>query len=180
VEITELTPAIKTLIRRVQRTPLLKTKLTGIGRLTGDDTQSGPLARAGGIPRDARSDDPVYAALGFAVVTTAAGDALARLTQRCGEIAQSLELISRADAIVMPQLQGIGATSGTSQAIVETPRGAAQLSLTLHKGKVTSVDISTPTAAHVALIATVADGREIGDALTAIGSLDISPWEVTT
>ena len=179
-EIAELTPVITTLLRRVQRTPLLKAKLKGIGQLSGHETPTGPVARAGGISRDARGDNPVYAALNFAVVTTAGGDALARLTQRCGEIAQSLELISRADAIVMPQAQGIGAASGKGEAIVETPRGAARLSLTLQNGKVTVADISTPTAAHIALISTVAEAREIGDALTAIGSLDISPWEVTT
>jgi len=178
-EIAALTPKITALLARVQRTPLLNARLKGIGRLTGDDALPGPVARAAGIARDARSDDPTYAKLGFAVLTGADGDALARLAQRCGEISQSLDLISRAGAIAMPAPHGIGMASGTGEALVETPRGAARLSLSVHKGKVTTADIGTPTAAHVALIATVADGRELGDALTGIGSLDISPWEVT-
>jgi Ni,Fe-hydrogenase III large subunit len=178
-EIAALTSKITALLARVQRTPLLNARLKGIGRLTGDDALPGPVARAAGIARDARSDDPTYAKLGFAVLTGADGDALARLAQRCGEISQSLDLISRAGAIAMPDPHGIGTASGTGEALVETPRGAARLSLTVHKGKVTAADIGTPTAAHVALIATVADGRELGDALTGIGSLDISPWEVT-
>ena len=140
---------------------------------------SGPVARAAGIARDARSDNPVYAALGFAVLTGADGDALARLTQRCGEILQSLELIARAGVIAMPEPHAIGAASGAGEAVVETPRGPARLNLTLHKGAVTQAEIETPGAAGIALIAPVATGQELGDALTGIGSLDISPWEVT-
>ncbi|HEY9091569.1 MAG TPA: heavy metal-binding domain-containing protein [Parasphingorhabdus sp.] len=179
IEIAALAPKITALLTRIQRTPLLKARLKGIGRLAGDDALPGPVARAGGIARDARSDDPIYTELGFTVLTATDGDALARLTQRCGEIFQSLELILKVGAIAMPEPHGIGTASGTGEAVVETPRGAARLSLTLHNGKVTAANIETPTAAHVDLIATVADGRELGDALTGIGSLDMSPWEVT-
>lgn len=178
-EIAALAPKIAALLTRVQRTPLLAARLKGIGELHGSDALSGPVARAGGIARDARSDDPVYAELGFAVHITSGGDALARLKQRCGEISQSIDLISKAGAIAQPVPQSIGKASGTGEAVVETPRGAARLSLTLQDGMVTKAEIGTPTAAHVALIGAVADGRELGDALTAIGSLDISPWEMT-
>lgn len=178
-EMAALTTKITAFLTRVQRTPLLNSRLKGIGRLVGDDALLGLVARAGGIARDARSDDPIYAELGFAVLTATDGDALARLALRCGEIPQSLDLISRAGAIALPVPRIIGTASGTGEAVVETPRGAARLSLTLQKGKVTAADMSTPTAGHIALIATVADGRELGDALTGIGSLDISPWEVT-
>ena len=179
IEMTALTTKITAFLTRVQRTPLLNSRLKGIGRLVGGDTLPGLVARAGGIARDARSDDPIYAELGFAVLTATGGDALARLALRCGEISQSLDLISRAGAIALPEPQILGTVSGTGEAVVETPRGAARLSLTLHQGKVTAADMSTPTAAHVALIATVANGQELGDALTGIGSLDMSPWEVT-
>ena len=178
-EIAGLAPDVTAVLARLQRTPLLNDKLKGIGRLTGDDVMSGPVARAAGIARDARSDNPVYAALGFAVLTGADGDALARLTQRCGEILQSLELIARAGVIAMPEPHAIGAASGAGEAVVETPRGPARLNLTLHKGAVTQAEIETPGAAGIALIAPVATGQELGDALTGIGSLDISPWEVT-
>ena len=178
-EIAGLAPDISAVLARLQRTPLLNDKLKGIGRLTGDHVMSGPVARAAGTARDARSDDPVYAELGFAVLTQAGGDALARLTQRCGEILQSLELVARAGAIALPEPHPIGAASGAGEAVVETPRGAARLNLTLQKGKVATAEIETPGAAGIALIAPVAEGRELGDALTGIGSLDISPWEVT-
>jgi len=179
-EIETLSPKISTFLARLQRTPLLTAKLKGIGQLTQSDALSGPVARAAGIARDARDDDPIYANLGFSVLTMTDGDALARLAQRSGEIAQSLDLISEAGIIAMPEPHGIGAASGTGEAAVETPRGAARLNLTLSKGRVTSVDMSSPTAAHFALVATVAEGRELGDALTGVGSLDISPWEVAS
>lgn len=178
-EIATLTPKINTFLAQLRRTPLLNTRLRGIGKLPADDALSGPVARASGMASDTRSDDPAYGDLGFSVLTMTNGDALARLAQRCGEIAQSLNLIAAVGAIAVPEPDSIGAASGTGKAIVETPRGAAQLSLTLDKGKVTAVTISTPTTAHLALIKDVAEGRELGDALTGIGSLDISPWEVT-
>ena len=178
-EIAALAPEIAALLERVQRTPLLSARLQGIGRLQSSDALSGPVARADGIARDARSDDPVYAGLGFTVYTSSGGDALARLKQRCGEIIQSIDLISKAGTIAQPVPQSIGKVSGIGEAVVETPRGAARLSLTLQDGMVVKAEIGTPTAAHVALIGAVADGQELGDALTAIGSLDISPWEMT-
>lgn len=178
-ELAALAPEITALLKKAQRRPLLSARLKGIGELQGSDALSGPVARAGGIARDARNDDPVYAGLGFAVYTSSGGDALARLKQRCGEISQSIDLISQAGAITRPVPQSIGKASGTGEGVVETPRGAARLSLTLQDGMVTKAEIGTPTAAHVALVGAVADGQELGDALTAIGSLDISPWEMT-
>ena len=178
-EIARLAPRIATFLRRVHRTPLLHDKLSGVGRLTGGGALSGPAARASGEAVDARSDDPVLKALGFVVLTGAGDDALARLTQRTREITQSIDLISRVGAIEAPIPMEIGTASGNGDAVVETPRGAARLRLTMTDGKITAAEIGTPTAAHIALIGTVAEGRELGDALTAIGSLDISPWEMT-
>ena len=178
-EIARLAPRIATFLRRVHRTPLLHDKLSGVGRLTGGGALSGPAARASGEAVDARSDDPVLKALGFVVLTGAGDDALARLTQRTREITQSIDLISRVGAIEAPIPMEIGTASGDGDAVVETPRGAARLRLTMTDGKITAAQIGTPTAAHIALIGAVTEGRELGDALTAIGSLDISPWEMT-
>lgn len=178
-EIAALAAKIGALLRRVRRAPLLRSKLSGIGLLADGDAPPGPAARAAGLAADARADDPAYAGLGFEVLTGSGGDALARLTQRLGEIAQSLDLIARAGTVALPVPRDIGTASGDGTAQVETPRGAARLRLTLRDGKVTAAEIGAPSAAHVALIGAVAEGRELGDALTAIGSLDISPWEMT-
>lgn len=172
-------PNIAALLRRVRKTPLLATKLTGIGLLTGGDAPGGPVARASGSASDARSGDPVYDGLGFSVLSGLDGDALARLHQRLDEITQSLALIARAGDIALPVPADIGVASGSGEALVETPRGAARLTLTLASGTVTDAEIAAPAAAHLALIGVVAGQQELGDALTALGSLDISPWEMT-
>ena len=170
--------SVRALLRRVRATPLMKAKLAGIGRLDGEASVGGPVARASARQDDARAGDPVYAALGFAIVTGTGGDALARLRQRCDEMAQSLDLIAGAGAIAIPASPDIGAVSGQGTAEIETPRGPARLDLTLKAGRITGVRITTPFAAQIGLIDGLAAQAELADALTAIGSLDLDPWEV--
>lgn len=153
----ELTPALQALAARLGRTPLLKSRLKGIGILpSGTAGLSGPVARA--------ADD--------------AGDAWARLWQRLDEIITSLDYIKATGEPGLPVLRNIGRGSGTGEATVETPRGEAQLSLILEHGQVKSYRLDTACNHHIGLVATLVEGRELGDALVAVGSLDLSPWEV--
>ena len=177
-EIARRAGSVRALLRRVRATPLMKAKLAGIGHLDGDASVGGPVARASGRKKDARAGDPVYAALGFAIVTQTGGDALARLRQRCDEIAQSLDLIASAGEIAIPVSPDIGTISGQGTAEIETPRGPAQLDLTLEAGRIASAKITTPFAAQIDLIDRLTAQTELADALTAIGSLDLDPWEV--
>jgi len=75
-------------------------------------------------------------------------------------------------------LRNIGRGSGTGEATVETPRGEARLSLELEHGQVKSYRLDTACSHHIGLVAKLVEGRELGDALVAVGSLDLSPWEV--
>ena len=177
-EISARAGSVRALLRRIRGLPLMRAKLGRIGRVTGDAPATGPLARAAGNAVDARSDDPVYERLGFQVVTQSAGDALARLHQRLDEIEQSLDLIAHAGAIEMPEPDAIGTASGHGMAKIETPRGTASLRLTLKAGRVSAAQITAPFAAHAALIGHMTAQTELADALTAIGSLDLDPWEV--
>lgn len=153
----ELTPALHALAARLGRTPLLKSRLKGIGILpSGTGGLSGPVARA--------ADD--------------AGDAWARLWQRLDEIITSLDYIKATGEPGLPVLRNIGRGSGTGEATVETPRGEAQLSLILEHGQVKSYRLDTACSHHIGLVAKLVEGRELGDALVAVGSLDLSPWEV--
>lgn len=178
-DVTARARDIKALLARVRAVPLLRTKLGRIGKAGRDDGTTGPVARAAGLATDTRGDDPVYGALGFSIVTQSAGDALARLNQRLDEIAQSLDLIARAGAIELPAPPDIGPASGHGMASIETPRGTATAHLTLKDGRVTEAQITTPFAAHAALIGRITAQSELADALTAIGSLDLDPWEIT-
>ena len=106
------------------------------------------------------------------------GDALARLRLRCDEIAQSLDVIAAAGRIAVPQVPDVDRVSGEGAARIETPRGAAQLRVKLTDGRVVEADLDTPSDVNIALVETVTAQQELGDALAAVASLDLSPWEV--
>ncbi|MFV1981982.1 MAG: heavy metal-binding domain-containing protein, partial [Thiohalomonadales bacterium] len=182
-------PALKTavndLIKRLSRTPLLKSRTFGIGKLFGDsDTVLlGPVARASGIKNDARSSNKTYKNLGFTAASGTDGDARARLMLRLDEICYSLELIEKVGfttdfAITVTAINDIGETSSTGEAVIETARGLARLQLRLDQGQVVSAHLETPSTTHLALIEQLTAQQELGDALVAVGSLDLSPWEI--
>jgi Ni,Fe-hydrogenase III large subunit len=178
-QLVALRPSLRALTSGLDRTPLLKARLSGGGVLPADSPGlRGPVARAAGNGVDARESDAVYRELGFEIRTDEAGDARARLWQRLAEITASLDLIEAAGEPELPAPGAIGGVSGTGEATVETPRGHAQLSLTLERGQVASYKLDTACSHHIALVAKLVEGRELGDALVAVGSLDLSPWEV--
>ncbi|NOY72072.1 MAG: Ni Fe-hydrogenase III large subunit, partial [Gammaproteobacteria bacterium] len=75
-------------------------------------------------------------------------------------------------------LINIDELSGTGKSQIETPRGQASLQLSMDKGFITSVQLKTPSSHHFALIDSLTEQQELGDALIAVGSLDLSPWEI--
>jgi Ni,Fe-hydrogenase III large subunit len=155
--LAELEPALRTLGTRLGRTPLLKSRLKDIGELSSEFSDlRGPLARA----------------------ASEGGDAWARLWQRLAEITASLDLIKASSEPALPSLRDIGDLSGTGEVTVDTPRGEARLSLKLERGKVKSYKLDTPCSHHIDLVPKLVEGQELGDALLAVGSLDLSPWEV--
>tara|TARA_R100000306_G_C4375947_1_gene141957 strand:- start:1546 stop:2514 length:969 start_codon:yes stop_codon:yes gene_type:complete len=155
--LAELEPVLRTLGARLERTPLLKSRLKGIGVLSSKSSAlRGPVARA--------ADE--------------GGDAWARLWQRLAQISASLELIRSSGEPELPSLRDIGDVSGTGEAAVDTPRGEARLSLKLERGQVKSYKLDTACSHHIDLVPKLVEGKELGDALLAIGSLDLSPWEV--
>lgn len=164
--------AIGALLARLQAAPLLGLKLRAIGWLDG--APDGPVARAAGLGKDARLGDPAYDALGFSPVVGDGGDALARLRQRCAEIAQSLDLIARAGAVAAPA--PLTVADGQGMATVETPRGPATLRLLAKDGLVETAVLTTPFDALAALVPAMVAQMELADALVAIGTLDLDPW----
>ena len=177
-EIAALAAPLKRLIRRVQSAPLMRMRLRGIARIGKDIAASGPVDRARGGGADARTGDTTLSALGFAPRQREGGDALARLMLRCDEITQSLALIAAAGTLATPRLADVGAVLGEGSASVETPRGAARLRVKLSDGKVTGAELETPSTLHLALVDPLTAQQELGDALVAVGSLDLSPWEM--
>jgi Ni,Fe-hydrogenase III large subunit len=177
-EIAALAAPLRRLIRRVQSAPLMRMRLRGMARIARDSAASGPVDRARGGGADARTGDATLSALGFAPRQREGGDALARLMLRCDEITQSLALIAAAGTLAAPRLADVGAVSGEGSASVETPRGAARLRVKLSDRKVTGAELETPSTLHLALVDPLTAQQELGDALVAVGSLDLSPWEM--
>tara|TARA_R110000787_G_scaffold8695_1_gene29856 strand:- start:23321 stop:25237 length:1917 start_codon:yes stop_codon:yes gene_type:complete len=175
-ELNERADDIRNLLRGIQHGSLLKPKLAGIGALKG--VTDGPVGRAAGYASDARHSESTYAALGFEPITQKDGDAMARLRQRCAEIAQSLDLMAKVGAISVPEMP-LATGDGHGMATVETPRGPATLHLTLKDGMVSSARLTTPFAALAAHVPDLIKQMELADALTVIGSLDLDPWSAS-
>jgi len=177
-QVVALRPEITVLMKRLHWTPLLKSRTVGIGRLVSDAKLRGPVARASGICEDARSKDKIYEMLGFTSAVGQGGDAFSRLHVRLEEIFHSLALIEAAGAIALPVPATIGNESGKGEAVVESPRGMARLELTLENGRVSAAQLDTPSTHHLTLIDQLTEQQELADALLAVGSLDLSPWEI--
>jgi NADH:ubiquinone oxidoreductase subunit D len=176
-QIVSRSAALLRFVDRVRRIPLLSSRLRGIGALAAGELQgvSGPIARASGLELDARLGDPVYRSLAFEPVLRREGDALARLMVRLEEIRASLALLAAVESPGRPAAPIV--SSKAPRASVETPRGTARLGLVQDASSVAEVALETPSRRALELIERVAVGLELSDALVAIASLDISPWE---
>jgi len=155
------------------RTASFTDRLIGSGRLERDTTDRlggvGPVARATGIATDARFERPfgAYSRLGFEVVTADAGDAMARLEVRFGEIRESMHLIRQA----LDRLQHLDTTplrsdlppvEGAAFGWSEAPQGELVYWVELSERTVGRVHISSPSLHNWPLF--VASFR--GDVLT--------------
>lgn len=166
--------------RRVERTPLLRRRLSGIAELSVSEDVTGPVARASSIGNDARCEEEAYLMLDFEPVVRRGGDALDRLRVRLAEASQSLALVESAGdpAPSINEAAQVEEASGSGSATVETPRGAAILDVTLESGSVVSASLRTPSEAHLRLVESVTLQREVGDAVVGVASLDLSPWGI--
>jgi Ni,Fe-hydrogenase III large subunit len=88
--------------RMLMATTSFTDRLIGSGTLTRSVVERhaavGPIARASGVPTDARYERPYagYRRLGWTLATRRSGDAMARLEVRFDEISQSLHLLRQA------------------------------------------------------------------------------------
>jgi len=143
---------IERLMAATRRSLLGAMALRKVGVLPADvDVEGlGPIARATGARDDLRISEQSYRDLGFEPVTTTAGDAWARFTQRIAEAAQAVELAGRAG-----ELRAFG------NGEVEAPDGVHRLG---HP---------SPADTVLAMLGTVLTGMEWGDLVTTVQSLDL-------
>jgi Ni,Fe-hydrogenase III large subunit len=179
VEVERLRPEAFRLTRDIERAPLWDRRLAEIGCPNGGAADAvGPVARAAGRPIDARTSDPDYHGLSFVPVVIDGGDALARLRVRLAEIVQALDLVVAAGTLAPASPALPPHLSDQGMATVETPRGPASLHVVIEHGAVTMAHLNTPSSRNAALVPTIAEGLELADALVAVASLDLSPWEL--
>ena len=144
--------AVLRLARWIGRTQVLRWSIGGVGRMERrwlEGSGAGPVARAAGVPEDARMADHSYRRLGFKPVVHEQADAAARWRQRLAEVLQSLDLASRS-----------GDRCSEPVDAVESPRGR------LGAGRAAATSL-------LELIPTLVAGREWGDAVAAVVSLDL-------
>jgi NADH-quinone oxidoreductase subunit D len=88
--------------RLLNRNRIFMDRLKGIGVLSKEDainlSCTGPIARASGVVRDLRKDEPylAYKDFDFKIVCATAGDSYARYLVRMGEMLESLKIIHQA------------------------------------------------------------------------------------
>ncbi len=177
-EVTALKSALQKLIKKTRNTFLLKTRTSGIAYVIANDKLCGVVARAAGINNDIRSSDKMYTSLGFKTILRQEADTWARLQIRLDEMQQSLALIAAAGAISPAEMIKLDEITGIGRSQIEAPRGKTTLQLSMDKGFVTAIELTTPSSHHLSLLNSLTDQQELGDALIAVGSLDLSPWEI--
>ena len=152
----EAAEPVDDLSRWLRRNVSLRWGTRGVGMVSASQAAAlpgGPVARAAGDGRDARSLDPAYERLGFTPVVLEVGDALARWRVRVDEAQQALALAQRA-----------GESLTTPIGLVEGPCGPI------------GGERST-SAALVTMLPELLVGMEWGDAVTTVVSLDIDMAE---
>lgn len=105
-------------------------------------------------------------------------DAWTRLLSIFSETDQGFSLLREQRQEVQKRIDLPDNFSGNGKASVKTPRGKAELSIRLQNGKISTVSFTSASVKKIALIPELMQNMEVGDALIAIASLDISPWEV--
>src|SRR6266540_3777546 len=138
----------------------------------------GPLARASGIPRDTRSDNPYagYARLAFKPITQDGGDVYARLVLLLLEAYESVKLIDQALKELpdgpsqgelpeeLPAGQGVG--------IAEGPHGLIRYTIESDGRNITQARIDTPRQLDRLLARTLLSGALIDNTVAIIASID--------
>lgn len=135
---------------------------------------AGPVARASGIPDDARDHDPLYRELGFAPAVRAEGDVRARTLLRMddalGATVLAQEALHRArSGAATPEM--IASPGGCT---VEGPRGPVCARAAPEKWRLTAPG----QRAALAAAGRAAVGLEWAAALAVLVSFDLSSWEV--
>jgi NADH-quinone oxidoreductase subunit D len=163
--------------------PTLHARTKGVGRLPKEEALKrdacGPLARASGVARDVRKDDPylIYNQLSFKVITSDACDVFGRLYVRVFEILESIKILREVlthlpegPVAVKPPVK---VPPGEWVTRYEAPRGED-----IHYVKADGgpnpmrVKLRAPTLANFESVAYMLKGDQLADAPLIIAAID--------
>jgi membrane-bound hydrogenase subunit alpha len=158
-------------------------RLSGVGVVTHDDAVHlgavGPTARASGVDRDVRRDDPyaAYPELSFKVITSDHNDVYGRTLVRVGELMQSYSIIRQVLAQLPEGPISVKAPrkipAGEALSRYEAPRGED-----VHYVKANGTDkpervkVRAPTLANVQVVAHMMKDRYLADLPIVIAAID--------
>ncbi len=176
----------QTIERLIDSSPILR-RTVDIGTLPRSAAEQfgvrGPLARASGIARDVRVDQPygIYRELPVRAITQDGGDLYARLMVLLLEAYESLKLAEQmlrelpdADP---PQKHDLAeAGPGIAQAEVEGPHGPLRYSIEGAGDRLKRVMIQTPRQLDRLMIRTLLSGALIDNTVAIIASADHCPY----
>ena len=159
----------------------VRTRLEGVGILTKEDAVRrgavGPMMRASGIAVDMRKTGyAAYDDIDFEVITSNAGDSMARCQVRIGEIFQSIEIIRQAVAKI-PDGEIATAVKGNPDGEhfirLEQPRGEAFYYVKANGTKfLDRMRVRTPTFANLPAMLQTLQGAQFGDVPLLILTID--------
>ncbi|HKL97385.1 MAG TPA: nickel-dependent hydrogenase large subunit [Methanocorpusculum sp.] len=147
---------LKRFVKMFETGSMIGLRSRGIGVLSMEDALAsgvvGPTARASGLLRDARKDDPLYLEMGWHMITRTESDNYARIMLRFEELFQSLNLIRNGIAALEPGKirNGGEMKAGRAKHSVEAPRGALTYDIEIDSaGQVVFVSIQTPSIPNI-------------------------------
>jgi ech hydrogenase subunit E len=164
--------------------PSIAHRLGGVGVLSKEDAQAvdavGPMARASGLRVDTRlAGENLYDQLEFEPVVETAGDCLARVVVRMGEIDQSIDLVRQAIE-KMPKGEGQaietkvrGMPNGEVFTRLEQPRGEVLYYVKANGTKnLERFRARTPTFANIPAMIKLVKGCDLADVPNIILTID--------
>ncbi|MDH3393392.1 MAG: NADH-quinone oxidoreductase subunit D, partial [Desulfobulbaceae bacterium] len=171
----------------VTKNVILMQRLKGIGIVDADMCRrygvTGPVARGSGLNFDVRKNEPysVYPEFDFDIPVYSEGDSMARYMVRMDEIEQSLRIVEQAlqrlpDGPVMAEMvpKVLKPPKGDYYHAVEAARGSFGVRM-VSDGTNTPyrMKLRSPTFSNLSLLAEVAKGVTVADAVAFMGSLDL-------
>jgi NADH-quinone oxidoreductase subunit D len=198
----EFLPAVRKLVEQlkvfleefeffVKQNEIILARAKGVGilprELAINSSISGPVARASGIKRDLRKDDPysIYDRFEFDIPTCETGDCYDRYRVRIEEMRQSLRIIEQAIKDVpggpiraeVPHI--IYPPPGEAYAHIESPKGELGYYL-VSDGSIAPYrcHIRPPSLINLSALREMVRGWKVADLIVIFGSIDITMGEV--